>query len=124
VKPTTPVPWSQCGATATGFEVRVGAGAAGWQALDNMRLDPGDERALLLPVGVAVRSEAAAAAKAAAAGERQQDAVPAMQLRYLFADWPTPTVYDAESFLGPNGELPLGPFVADVDVRSVGTNFA
>ena len=35
-------------------------------------------------------------------------------LRYLFADWPTPVVYNSESFLGPNGQLPTPPFVLEI----------
>lgn len=35
-------------------------------------------------------------------------------LRYLFADWPTPTVYAATSYLGPNEELPTAPFVLTI----------
>jgi hypothetical protein len=38
-----------------------------------------------------------------------------LQIRYLFADWPVPTVYNSQSFLGTNGELPVAPFVMDVD---------
>lgn len=38
-----------------------------------------------------------------------------MTLRYLFADWPTPTVYSAKSFLGTNGQLPTPPFVMTIE---------
>ena len=37
-----------------------------------------------------------------------------LTLRYLFADWPTPTVYDSRSYLGPNGQLPTPPFEMNV----------
>eukprot|EP01043_Picozoa_sp_COSAG02_P006915 COSAG02_NODE_202_length_29305_cov_20.432377_14_plen_128_part_00 len=43
------------------------------------------------------------------------DAVAGMTLRYLFADWPTPTVYSGKSFLGPNGHLPTPPFVMTIE---------
>ena len=31
-------------------------------------------------------------------------------LRYLFVDWPTPTVCNSLSYLGENGELPTASF--------------
>ena len=72
-------------------------------------LDNKDLTVLLLPVGTQLRAE-----QEDTEGRRRGRNMPAMRLRYLFADWPVPTVYDAESFLGVNGELPLPPFVRDV----------
>ena len=98
--PQSPIPPSQCG-SATGFEVGVDAGAdtgVAWHAVDTMALAAG-KGALLLRVPTPLTPQ-----------RRGQG----LQLRYLFADWPTPTVYNSESFLGTNGELPTPPFVMPV----------
>ena len=92
------VPQSQCG-PATGFSVSVAAAASGeagevvWHDIVSMELGP-DRKSLALTLPAEVAEAEAAPQK----------------LRYLFADWPTPTVYSATSFLGLNGELPTPPF--------------
>ena len=89
--PHSAVPPSQCG-PATGFE--VGSGAGTWTAVDSIALGKAPNALEL--------------AFPATAGQ------PPTKLRYLFSDWPTPTVYDGRSFLGANGELPTPPFQMDV----------
>jgi len=89
------VPLSQCG-PATGFELATGAhGHRQWHAVSAMKLGA-DNRSLELVVPAHV------------------DAGALSSVRYLFADWPTPTVYNSLSFLGENGELPTAPFVLPV----------
>ena len=87
------VPSSQCGA-ASGFEVYSG----GWQPIDKMAIGA-DGVSLILNIDMQ--------------GVRGQGTK--LQIRYLFADWPVPTVYNWQSFLWTNGELPVAPFVMDVD---------
>eukprot|EP01052_Picozoa_sp_SAG31_P034719 SAG31_NODE_4096_length_3591_cov_2.039805_3_plen_492_part_00 len=87
---SAPVPASQCGC-ASGFD--VGSDADGYACAEQLAIGA-DNKSLTMVV------------PKAASG---------MTLRYLFADWPTPTVYNAESFLGENGELPTAPFTMDVD---------
>jgi hypothetical protein len=95
-KPATPIPQSQCG-SATGFE--VGSAVGGWHAVDSVALTH-DKQSLMMQVP---------AVAAAASGP--------IQLRYMFADWPTPLVYNSESFLGLNGELPTPPFILPVVIQ-------
>lgn len=90
VMPMTPVPASQCG----GFELRVGDDGE-WVPLGMLQLSA-DKRSILLPLS------------------ETTDGDTPMQLRYLWADWAVPTVYDARSYDGLNGELPAPPFVASV----------
>ena len=88
------VPLSQCG-PATGFEFAIGAhGHRHWRAVSTMELGA-DRRSLelLLPARLA-----------------DAKGLSVSSLRYLFADWPTPTVYNSLSYLGENGELPTAPF--------------
>jgi hypothetical protein len=59
-----------------------------------------------LTIGADKKSVTMSAPESAAAG---------MTLRYLFADWPIPTVYSAASFLGENGELPTPPFTMTIE---------
>ena len=92
------VPHSQCG-PATGFEVTTGGDSGRqWHVVNEMKLGP-DGRSLVLavPPGLARAS--------------------ITSMRYLFADWPTPTVYNSLSYLGSNGELPTAPFVLPVVLR-------
>ena len=84
--PTSAVPLSQCG-PATGFE--IGDAAGRWTPVDSIARGTA-------PNVLELTFPAAAGAPA--------------RLRYLFADWPTPTVYNSQSFLGTNGELPTPPF--------------
>ena len=89
------VPRTQCG-PATGFELATGAhGHRVWHAVRAMRLGADKQSLeLLLPAGVA--SEGLSA------------------VRYLFADWPTPTVYNSLSYIGEDGQLPTAPFVMPI----------
>ncbi len=41
-----------------------------------------------------------------------------MELRYLWADWPVPTIYDARKQEQENDQLPAPPFVESVRVRA------
>ena len=93
VKPTTGVPIQQCG-SPSGFEVTFdGDGKDGvdryWIAVENISLFIGNNGVLLHNIDGANRVTG---------------------VRYLFSDWPIVTVYDAESFLGVNGQLPAAPF--------------
>lgn len=99
VMPTTPVPSSQCGALS-GFELRVGIDGK-WIPLHMPQLSA-DRFSILL----------------AATHElgRVDTRLVHLKLRYLWADWPVPTVYDAYSFDGLNAELPAPPFVSNVTV--------
>ena len=86
------VPSSQCSA-ASGFEVYSGK----WRPIDKMAIGADGVSLILNMQGV-----------------RGQVGTK-LQIRYLFADWPVPTVYNSQSFLGTHGELPVAPFVMDVD---------
>jgi hypothetical protein len=94
------VPQSQCG-PASGFSVSaivVGSfGREVWYDIVSMKLGP-DHKSLVLSLPL-------------------PEAAYPKRLRYLFADWPTPTVYNAESFLGPNGQLPTPPFEMTIDTE-------
>ena len=103
VKPTSPVPITQCG-SPTGFEVQRRS-ASSWEFVHEISL------------GIVASHDGSRDD-----GERDRaaevvylhgvhDAQAVTGVRYLFADWPIPTVYSAESFLGVNGELPACPFV-------------
>ena len=106
--PTTDtVPQSQCG-PASGFSVSSGGSSGGssevvWHDIVSMELGP-DKKSLVLKLPVEMAMVVAAGGGATTPGK----------LRYLFADWPTPTVYNAVSFLGLNGELPTPPFEMDI----------
>ena len=89
------VPASQCGC-ASGFD--VGTAAEGFDCVDVATLKIGADKKSLT-----MRSP-----------PRFAEAAAGKTLRYLFADWPTPTVYNAESFLGENGQLPTPPFVMGI----------
>lgn len=84
------VPRTQCG-SATGFEIEADGV---WYPIESIKQgELPNVLVLLLPL-------------------QHTDLVRnAVSLRYLFADWPTPTVYNAQSFLGLNGELPTAPFM-------------
>jgi hypothetical protein len=71
-----------------------------WHAVVEMALTI-DKKGLQLSVPAAALSDASEVAST-------------FKLRYLFADWPTPTVYNSQSFLGTNGQLPTPPFTMDV----------
>ena len=88
------VPASQCGC-ASGFD--VGTAAEGFDCVGVATLKIGADKKSLT-----MRSP-----------PRFADAA-GRTLRYLFADWPTPTVYNAESFLGENGQLPTPPFTMGI----------
>ena len=104
VMPTTPVPASQCG-SLSGFELRVCA-EGDWQPLALPQLSA-DRRSVLLTLP-----------------EREIDLLSAaqtgvtMQLRYLWADWPVPTVYDGARHGEANDELPAPPFIANVTTKA------
>ena len=106
VLPMTPVPASQCGALS-GFELRVGGGGE-WLPLGMPQLSA-DRRSVVLLAPAAMVT----AGRPLPLLHRFGGGV-SMQLRYLWADWPVPTVYDARSFDGENGELPVPPFIANV----------
>lgn len=92
-----------CGVAASGFQVSVTGSSGGevWHNIEKMTLGPaGKPPSLLLTLPPQVADAGAAPTK----------------LRYLFADWPTPTVYNSESFLGLNGELPTAPFEMPITV--------
>ena len=106
------VPASQCG-PPSGFE--LSADGVGWHAVTALRQSPTGRHALLLSLPPALReyaARAAADARNGPAGERAGGKK--LRLRYLWADWPTPTVYSNVSYLGVNGELPAPPFEMDV----------
>jgi hypothetical protein len=89
------VPLSQCG-PATGFEVSSAATEGVWFPVQEIKLgQTGNEVMMPIPDGVGSTPT---------------------RIRYLFADWPSPTVYSAKSYLGLNGELPTPPFEMDVKV--------
>ena len=110
--PHTAVPRSQCG-PATGFELGVGAGAGAgeltWHPIASLALSA-DKLSVNMPVPAAVRAAYRQQMQSPPPSQSQSQ----MQLRYLFADWPTPTVYNSESFLGLNGQLPTPPFTMPV----------
>ena len=89
------VPRTQCG-PATGFELATGAhGHRRWHAVRAMMLGADKQSLeLLLPTGVLSEGPSA--------------------VRYLFADWPTPTVYNSLSYIGEGGQLPTAPFVMPI----------
>ena len=93
-----PVPPTQCG-PSSGFEVKLKDGD--WLSIDNVTLSANKTQVLLqLPAMI---------------GHADADPVVTVtKLRYLFADWPTPIVYNSQSFLGLNGQLPTPPFVLDI----------
>ena len=94
-KPTTPVPLSQCGAVATGFE--LSADGLTWHAVPSIEVLHRTWIVLFPPKTFDVTAES-------------------LKVRYLFADWPVPVVYNSESFLGHHGELPTPPFEMDVQL--------
>jgi hypothetical protein len=103
--PTTPVPASQCG-SLSGFELRITTDRE-WIPLGMPSLGEGGRSVLLrLP----------AAASRLLAASRNASKHCQVQIRYLWADWPVPTVYDARRYSGRHSELPVPPFVANVTV--------
>ena len=97
-QPQVPVPPSQCG-PPSGFEVKLKDGD--WVPVNNVTLSTNKTQLFLQlpsPIGHADADQVATVTT----------------LRYLFADWPTPVVYNSESFLGPNGQLPTPPFVLEI----------
>ena len=111
------VPLSQCGCPS-GFEVGTAtagtAAAAGAAAAAAAGPPPLSWACVdVKSLSVVDRTVTMAVPAAAVAGANAAGAVPVM-LRYLFADWPTPTVYAAQSFLGENGQLPTPPFTMEV----------
>lgn len=104
VLPTTPVPASQCG-SMSGFELRVSA-KEDWVPLPLPQLSA-DRRSVLLNLAQSELSLLFVA----------QTRV-AMQLRYLWADWPVPTVYDGARHGETNDELPAPPFIANITTKA------
>ena len=105
------VPASQCGA-ASGFE--FSADQATWHAATSVRQSPIDRFSILVSLPAQLRAGLWVDARG---GVSQVEAkAKKLSLRYLFADWPTPTVYSNVSYLGPNGELPAPPFEMDVQL--------
>ena len=92
------VPQSQCG-PATGFSVATASANNQVVWHDIVSMEIGQDRKSRHQLVLKLPAVAAAAPE---------------KLRYLFADWPTPTVYNADSFLGLNGELPTPPFEMDI----------
>jgi hypothetical protein len=96
------VPQSQCG-PSSGFELSSSAVSGGvWHAIDSISLSP-DKLGLVLPIPPSLLAKVSQHVPAARAG---------LRLRYLFADWPTPTVYASHVYagMGVNGQLPTPPF--------------
>lgn len=79
-KPSTPIPLSQCGAIATGFELT--ADGIIWHSVPTIEVLHKTWVVLGIPKQLNL----------VAAGS--------LTLRYLFADWPVPVIYNSESFLG------------------------
>ena len=106
VMPMTPVPASQCG-SLSGFDLRVGGDDDRWVPLTMPTLSA-NKRSVLLPVPKNVLS-----ATSTGLGNTS------IHLRYLWADWPVPTVYDARSYGEENDQLPAPPFVERVEVTGL-----
>ena len=101
------MPAEQCGEVNTGFEVLLMNGKWVPAATVELHADAhGPRRSLWVSFSKVNLSDVV------------DPRTGALSMRYLFADWPVPRWYAAESFLGPRGELPVAPFVTEVQIST------
>jgi len=108
--PPQPVPIEQCGAYLTGFEVRNSNDDDGksedyseWEMIVGISLEDNDNNILKLTLG----------------DDTKVDLAKTVEVRYLWGDWPVPTVYtklaNVDYVDSDEGQLPVAPFTMTVN---------